>query len=68
MTQNDRVLKYLDNHGYITTMVAFNELGITRLASRVNDLKKLGWPITGVMRYGTDRDGNKIKWKEYRLA
>lgn len=68
MTQNDRVLKYLDNHGYITTMVAFRELGITRLASRVNDLKKMGWPITGVMRYGKDRDGNIIKWKEYRLA
>jgi len=40
-TQCEMVLQYLKDFGYITTFEAFTDLGITRLASRINALKKI---------------------------
>ncbi len=39
MTQANRVLEYLESGKTITTLNAFKELGITRLAARVYELK-----------------------------
>lgn len=38
------VLNHMVRHGYITPLVA-NNYGVTRLASRIHDLKVAGWPI-----------------------
>lgn len=38
------VLRHIDMHGYITPLVAMN-YGVTRLASRIHDLKKAGFPV-----------------------
>lgn len=40
MTQNQRVLNHLIDHGYITDLIARN-YGIRRLASRIHDLRTL---------------------------
>ena len=45
MTQQQRILEYLEQGNTITTLNAFNELGITRLASRIYDLKASGVAI-----------------------
>jgi hypothetical protein len=45
MTQADRVLEYLESGKTITTLNAFNELGITRLAARVHELKSDGHEV-----------------------
>ena len=45
MTQCERILKYMEDFGSISTMQAFADLGITRLASRVHDIKQMGIPI-----------------------
>ena len=45
MTQCEQILEYLNKNGKITTMDAFNELGCTRLASRIFDLKQAGYEI-----------------------
>ncbi len=42
MTQNEKVLAYIQKHGSITPREAFAEFDIMRLASRISDLKKLG--------------------------
>lgn len=42
MTQNERVLDYMERFGSITQLEALSDLGIMRLASRINDLKKKG--------------------------
>jgi hypothetical protein len=42
MTQNDRLLHYLDTHDGIDPLTAWSELGIYRLGARVFDLKKRG--------------------------
>jgi hypothetical protein len=45
MTQCERVVQYCKDFGSITTLQAFTDLGVTRLASRINDLKKQGYVI-----------------------
>lgn len=45
MTQAQRVLDYMDKFGSITQLEAFLDLGVMRLASRISDLKKQGYPI-----------------------
>lgn len=45
LTQAQRVLNYIDEFGSITQFEAFRDLGVMRLASRISDLKKHGYPI-----------------------
>ena len=57
MTQCERIVDYCRRFGSITTIEAFTDLGITRLASRIHDLTKEGYtiertPVTGRNRYG----------------
>ena len=43
ITQRDRVLQYLKEHGYITSYKAYKELGCTQLATRIKELKDRGF-------------------------
>ena len=52
VTQKDEVLKYLQFHGSITSMIAFNLFGITRLSAVVFDLRKQGHDIRMEMKKG----------------
>lgn len=60
MTQEDRILDYLDRHPEgLTQFEAIKDLGILRLASRISDLKREGHKITSERvkvrnRYGED--------------
>ena len=67
-TQNTRLLGYLKKHGNITQLEALSELGIFRLASRINDLKNKGHNITGQMVDVENRFGEKVKIKRYFLV
>ena len=40
MTQNTKLLAYLESHDGITQLEAFNTLGICRLSERVRELEK----------------------------
>ena len=44
-TQAQRVLEYIEKFGSITQYEALADLGVMRLASRISDLKKNGYPI-----------------------
>lgn len=66
-TQNRRLVKYLEDHESITQLEALNELGIFRLASRINDLKRIGYDIGGEMVDVTNRFGEVAKVKRYFL-
>lgn len=44
-TQAERVLDYMEKFGSITQYEALQDLGVMRLASRISDLKKKGYPI-----------------------
>lgn len=66
MTQCERVLKYMDDFGTISTMQAFSDLGVTRLASRIHDLKQMGYDIESETRYSKNRYGEKTHYSVYR--
>ena len=46
-TQHDRVLKYMEDFGSITTLDAFRDLGITKLTTRISEMRKMGMVIIG---------------------
>lgn len=67
LTQNERVLVYIEENGSITQLEALNDLGVFRLASRISDLRKLGYPITSKMETVKNRFGENCKIKRYSL-
>ena len=68
MTQNERILRHLQDCGTITQMDAIRDYGIMRLASRVNDLRKLGYPIQTEVETGQNRYGEPTRWARYRMG
>ena len=52
VTQKDEVLKYLQCQDGITSAIAFNLFGITRLVAVVFDLRKQGHDIRMEMKKG----------------
>lgn len=67
-TQCDRLVLYMQDCGSITQMEAIAELGIMRLASRINELKKNGYDIEKKMIKGKNRYGEPVSWASYSLA
>lgn len=67
MTQCERILKYIDDFGSINPLEAMVDLGIMRLAARVSDLKKEGYPIRRKMVSAKNRYGETICFAEYRM-
>ena len=68
MTQNERILAYLKKHGEITQLDAIEFLGVMRLASRVSDLRKKGYPIESKMVSVRNRYGESCRVKSYSLG
>lgn len=68
MSQNDKVLKYLQEHKKITSMDAIRRLGITRLSARIADLRDRGIEIDSETVYKRDEDGNLIHYSVYSLV
>lgn len=66
-TQAQRVLQYMEDFGSITQFEALKDLGVMRLASRVSELKKNGYPITGKMDTVYNRYGERCTVKRYSL-
>lgn len=66
-TQNERVLEYINEFGSITQLDALKELGVMRLASRISDLKKLGYPITSKVEAVKNRHEETCYIKRYSL-
>ena len=66
MTQTERVLAYIREFGSITQLEALQDLGVMRLASRVSDLRKQGYPIVGTVEPVKNRYGETCHIKRYR--
>ena len=68
ITQCNRILDYMRQFGSISTLEAFNDLGVARLASRIHDLKRQGYNITSEIKTSKNRYGENTSFKVYRLA
>lgn len=67
-TQINRILRHLDIYGEITSAVAMQEYGIMRLASRITDLKRMGYKFNSEYRTSKNRFGENVTYKVYKLA
>ena len=67
ITQCDKVLRHLRDHGSITAVEAFSEYGILRLAARVADLKERGHNITSEIKHGKNKYEEPVHYSVYRL-
>ena len=67
-TQNEKILKYLQTHKRgLTAMQALEKFGCMRLASRISDLRKVGYIISREMIAVKDRDGDVRYVANYKL-
>ena len=67
MKQTDMVLRHLRDCGSISSLEAFREYGIARLAARIHDLRKQGLDIESAELRITNRYGGTVKFARYRL-
>lgn len=67
-TQEERVLDYMQRFGSITTLDAFNDIGITRLSAKIFNLKKQGYTIIDETIKVKNRFGEEGHVKKYMLA
>lgn len=65
MTQEQRILAYIDRHGEITQREAFN-LGCQRLSARIYDLKRKGIQLKRETRSVRNADGSHSNIGVYR--
>lgn len=68
MTQCERILDYLKEFSSITTLQAFQDLGVTRLASRIHDLGQEGYTFQRDTVTSLNRYGEKVHFTRYSLA
>ena len=67
-TQCERVLAYIEDFGSITSLQAVQDLGCMRLASRINDLKRMGYPVRKRSAKAANRYGETVYFAEYYLG
>lgn len=67
MTQKELIIKYMEDFGSITTIEAFTDLGITKLTTRISELRKDGIIIASKRIDKKNRYGKKVKFNRYWL-
>ena len=65
MTQKEMVLNYIADFGSITPMEAFSDLGITKLATRISEMKKEGQQFKIDIVKGKNRYGKTTRYARY---
>jgi hypothetical protein len=66
MSQATDVIEYIRDNGSITTLDAFG-IGITRLASRIHDIKRFGIPVDKEMISVQNRKGETCHVARYTI-
>lgn len=67
MTQNERILRHLQDAGTLTQAEAFLEYGVGRLSSRICDLRRAGYPIKGEFVTQKNSYGESCTFVRYSL-
>lgn len=67
MTQNERIMRHLEEVGNITQLEAMKEYGIMHLASRISELRKQGYPICRTLETSKNRYGEAVTYARYTL-
>lgn len=67
MTQTDRIIRHMKEHGSIDPLTAIREYGIMRLASRICDIKKAGYVVKTETVTNKNRYGEPVRYARYSL-
>jgi len=67
-TQCDRILRHLRDYGTISSLEARRSIPYSVIASRINDLKRRGYPITSETKSAKNRYGETTHYSVYKLA
>lgn len=68
MAQKDMVLDYIRDFGSITSVDAFRDLGITRLAAVVCKLRREGHDIHKEREHALNRYGQNVRYVRYSFG
>lgn len=68
MSQVEKILDYMNKFGSISTMEAFMDLGITRLAARIAEIEQKGVQIEHSSESSVNRFGQKVHYVRYSKA
>lgn len=67
MTQKEQILDYLARFNTITPMEAFADLGITKLATRVSEMRRDGIEFNIESVTSKNRFGKPVRFAKYSL-
>ena len=67
-TQCQRIIRWFGVYSAINPVTAMTELGIMRLAARINDLEKAGYSFEHEMVDSVNRFGERVRFMEYRMV
>lgn len=68
MKQTERIMQYISDFGSISSMEAFQDLGITRLSARIFDLEEDGVRFDRKQEAVTNRYGERVYYTRYSIA
>lgn len=68
LTQCDRIIQFIEETGSITQMDALEQFGCMRLASRMCDIKKMGYAVEKKMEKSRNRYGEPISYARYTIG
>ena len=68
MTQREAIIHYINEFGSITPMEAFADLGITKLATRISEMRKDGWKFKIETVSTKNRYGKSVCYAKYSFA
>ena len=68
MTQREAIIDYIDEFGSITPIQAFSDLGITKLATRISEMRKDGMDFKIEMVSTKNRYGKTVSYAKYSFA
>ena len=64
-TQRELILQYIKDFGSITPMEAFSDLGVTKLATRISEMRKDGMTFKIETVKGKNRYGKSTRYARY---
>ena len=69
MSQNEKILKYMQTHKRgITPLTAMEKFGCMRLSGRIHDLREMGYVISSELVEVKNRYGDSCRVSRYTLV
>lgn len=65
--QRELILKYIADVGSITSFQAYQDLGVTQLATRIKELEERGYVFKKEIQRATNRYGKPIHFVKYTI-